>query len=777
MGASGSKTHQAFTVAPAPAPSPVVGDELDVADEATQSPLLVEIMTASTFAELCTATNHAQAVAVPLLPWEDPPPGAPTAAQIHAAVSTWLAARPGDDLYQLAAAAGLEHAAELSPGAVAHWLDPSYHPAAPSKAAIAAKALERHLAKVADGTIADPPASAPADSWAATPGQLLDAHSAVTAALGAMPAPAATHHWYKPPPPNPAPLTALLAAEQNLATAHCPELAAQHAAACAAAKAAVDAAIDNHPAAARQLVHAGVDAGDIEQATARTLPPADVLALGRATTPAATAADLHATVEARTVQLATELAAHDAVDGLGAGPLDAASIGAFAVNAATYRSARSEVSAWRATAAIPASAPTFVGDDQLAASFRAAAKSTPIGELRAGTIAMGLDKTAAATASRAQLQNWALGAWHPHHNQTAIAAAMTPTPATPPAAPPAPVTTTHGNVSTSSASSGPTAPSGSGLTAGSGRWHAKHAQLVAGLKHHAATLNDLPARPDPAAVAAWTFTAGPALSLGGMHTKSVHTAPDGSTWMFKPDKLGGARATAEASANLILHRVGIPTIPVYERRLGHQPGTIQPLMIGASQLPASPSAWSQADVDAIVRYHAGAWVVGEHDAKHDNLLRTPSGGLVPIDLGQAFKFYGRDKLSATYHPNASYGSTPPVWHQLYEAHRSGGLAPGVTIRPHVAVPVIRAFEAMPDTELASLLRPTATAGAANPAIHWRDTMAARAAAAGHPNPNPAQIADAFIAHGLERKHGLRAGFASLFAAEKIVGADILTKTT
>jgi len=228
---------------------------------------------------------------------------------------------------------------------------------------------------------------------------------------------------------------------------------------------------------------------------------------------------------------------------------------------------------------------------------------------------------------------------------------------------------------------------------------------------------------------------------------------------------------------LALHRAGIPTIPVYERRLGNQTGTVQPLLTGATQLSSSPSAWSQADVDAIVRYHTAAWVIGDHDAKHDNLLRTPGGGLVPIDHGQAFKFYGRDKLSASYHPNGSYGASPPVWHQLYEAHRTGGLAPGVTIRPHVAVPVIKAFESIPDAEFVSLLRRTATAGAATAAIHWRDAMTARATAAGHSNPTAGQVADAFIAHGLERKHGLRASFASFLAGEKIAGADILTKTS
>src|SRR5699024_12240809 len=120
---------------------------------------------------------------------------------------------------------------------------------------------------------------------------------------------------------------------------------------------------------------------------------------------------------------------------------------------------------------------------------------------------------------------------------------------------------------------------------------------------------DLPARPDPAQVASWSFGSGPTMSLGGAHTKSIHTAPDGSHWMFKPDKHGGARATADVTANTILHRVGIPTVPVYQRKLGNKPGTIQPLVTGATPIPDKPDQWSQADVVAIARYHAAAWVV------------------------------------------------------------------------------------------------------------------------------------------------------------------------
>jgi hypothetical protein len=84
------------------------------------------------------------------------------------------------------------------------------------------------------------------------------------------------------------------------------------------------------------------------------------------------------------------------------------------------------------------------------------------------------------------------------------------------------------------------------------------------------------------------------------------------------------------------------------------------------------------------------------------------------------------------------------------------------------------FETMPDHEFAGLLAPTATAGATNTASHWRDTMTKRAAKT-QPNPTAADVAAAFVAHGLERKHGLRTAFVSLFTGAGI-GASLLTKT-
>jgi hypothetical protein len=177
------------------------------------------------------------------------------------------------------------------------------------------------------------------------------------------------------------------------------------------------------------------------------------------------------------------------------------------------------------------------------------------------------------------------------------------------------------------------------------------------------------------------------------------------------------------------------------------------------------SSWSQADVDAMVRYHVGSWAIGDHDAKPDNILRTPGGGLVPIDHGQAFKFYGHDKLDSTYHPNGQFGAGRPVYNQAYEAAKKGSLAPGVRVRPEASLPVIAALEAVPDTQYRALLHETAHQGAKQK-VSWYDAMRSRAAKA-HSDlaPSDTQVADAFLDYACERKNRLRADFAEFFTRE------------
>ena len=138
-----------------------------------------------------------------------------------------------------------------------------------------------------------------------------------------------------------------------------------------------------------------------------------------------------------------------------------------------------------------------------------------------------------------------------------------------------------------------------------------------------------------------------------MHTKTLHTDPDGGAWLHKPDKTGGARAHAEAAAATLHNLAGVRTPPVYVRDVDGKAGALQPWVAGASQLDADPADWSQADVDQLVRFHVAAWACSDHDGNAGNILRTPGGGLAPIDHGQAFRYFGDDRLALDYDPNSS----------------------------------------------------------------------------------------------------------------------------
>jgi len=299
------------------------------------------------------------------------------------------------------------------------------------------------------------------------------------------------------------------------------------------------------------------------------------------------------------------------------------------------------------------------------------------------------------------------------------------------------------------------------------------------LRHHAASVTALPAFTD-SDVDTWTWTPAPAQSLGGAHRKQLYHGPAGSTWMFKPDEgAGGARAHAEVAANTVYSAVGIPAVAARVTKINGAVGCVQPMLSGSSNLSSDPSSWSQSDVDAIVRYHVGAWAVGDHDGKPDNMLRTASGGVVPVDAGQAFKFFGRDRLSTGYAPNAGHGVGQAVFHQAYKAAHHGQLGPGVKIRAAAAIPVLSAFHAIPDSQYRAMLHTTAHHGVRSN-VHWVTPMREAAATRLHkpaPDVTADDIADQFLRTALARKHALRADFAAFFADLDPAGAHQLPQVT
>jgi hypothetical protein len=821
MGGGGKKAHESYVVAPAAAGVPEGLDAVSEADiEALEgSGPAAEALTGYE-AALAKATEAAHGGAEPAEAYQALSDAVGEAkAELQSAADTglppqlvaehqkaltgvtkeYLGSLDPAELQSLAAAQGFEHptlvglnTASGGTHPLVHWLDPAYGPESPSKLAIQAKAAERYGALAAGETVgghtlADvhaaeahlgPGPPEPPGSWKASPADVVSAQAALSDALVAL-----TPNGYG----GDSGIGAVVAAENHLATASCPELGPGLDAAKGAGKAAVDKAtatmtskLSGDVGALAEAAHAD---GSITSGELKYLSHVQQLALLRASTAPTERKGLMAVAAEREAQVAKLASLKEAYQGQlpggHIGLVGTDGLSEFASTAGAYLKTRQAVASWghtvHANGAVVALAGQLWGPntaaEALTTEFRGWAKSQKLADLRAVATSMGL--SSGAGASRAQVQNFIAARWDPSIDKLKIEAAVAsksatkvPAAATPSAvAAPSPAATKPA-AAPASPLAGPPSPKS---------FAAKHLAIVESLKAHQAIVADVPARLPASEVASWSFGAAKAANLGGGHTKSLHAAPDGSMWMFKPDKTGGgARAHAEAAASEVFSQVGVPSVPVYSRSIGGEPGSIQPLVSGATNLSGDPKSWSQADVDGIVRYHVAAWAVGDHDGNPQNIIRTPSGGMCPVDQGQAFKFYGSDRLDTGYHPNSSYGSVP-VFHQAYQAAQAGQLATGVTVRPEAALPTIKAFERLSDASYRAMLGPVATEGVAN-GVHWVPAMRKAAQKRlGKTAVSNAEVAEEFLHTAVERKNGLRASFAKFYGGLGFGGAAKIEK--
>ncbi|MEV8099108.1 hypothetical protein [Kitasatospora sp. NPDC085879] len=747
--------------------------------------------------------------------------------EIKAASLAYLAALPAEELGQIAAAKGFEHPALVGLSGkgqhpLVHWLDPAYDPDIKSKAAIQAAAHKRYQQLLAGETyggltLADvhqlegTPMPYSGGGWQATPEQVQQAQAAFAAAMAGLPA--------KPVDVNGEQLAALLKAERHLAGAECPEMGDELQAAKAKAHQDVDAYLDKAWVKAHNTQLAAkdaIDAGLITEQEAGLVTGHQLVKLIRPNTDAATLDLVKEGIAKRQAQLGaldTAMSGHLQIGKDTTGALTLAPLGKgtpeqhgeavktaaeWAASTGKLYDAQMTVKAWAGHMALPPADLTaqhpgldkdnFVNPYKETEAFNAWAKQQKLAHLR--EVAEELGMTAAGKASRAHVQKFITGHLHPGLDPSQVnfaaeqaekkKAAKAAQAAAAPPAPTAPAAPSVAAPATSPTGTGPTltgaptkpvpkpvGPKPATPAAPKGAFAAKNKALVAALQMAGANASDLPKRVESTQVEAMSFGPAQSAALGGAHSKTLHQGPDGGMWLFKPDKqAGGARAAAEAAASHALDLGGVPSVPVYQKTIGGQPGCIQPMVKGAKTLGGSPSSWTQGQVDSIVRYHVGAWLVGDHDGHAQNMLETPSGGLVNIDRGQAFKFFGQDKLDLGYAPNSGYGSVP-VQQQLYSAFMGGSLAAGVKVNPAVAHPVIKSFEAIPDAQWRAVLHDTAHQGA-KAGLHWVPKMRARAAKQ-HGIPSAqvthTQIAEAFLDHACERKATLRGDFADFFTKQ------------
>jgi hypothetical protein len=162
--------------------------------------------------------------------------------------------------------------------------------------------------------------------------------------------------------------------------------------------------------------------------------------------------------------------------------------------------------------------------------------------------------------------------------------------------------------------------------------------------------------------------------LGGMHSKTVWADQNGNEWMakaFPNDPNSKARINAEHAANAIgvLHGYGNP-----ETRTMSLEGTysyVQHLKPASGDFTGkSPATMNIETLSQAMEEHVLDWLTSNHDTHPQNMLLAENGkDVIGIDKGQAWKFFGMDKLQHGYLP---LGNPQQVWYdEFYSALKNG----------------------------------------------------------------------------------------------------------
>ena len=167
---------------------------------------------------------------------------------------------------------------------------------------------------------------------------------------------------------------------------------------------------------------------------------------------------------------------------------------------------------------------------------------------------------------------------------------------------------------------------------------------------------------------------------GGAHRKWHFTDEEGSDWMLKHgDRF---RGEGELAAHKIAHEAGFD---VAEARVSTQTiggrsetGFMQKMYRKddikgeLSDVMTGPRTFRGMDDDIarqVQEHQVLDWLVGNHDAHTQNFLVMADGRVIGIDKGQAFKLYGKDKLSHEFTHRDNFGTN--AYNTMWDDYRAG----------------------------------------------------------------------------------------------------------
>ncbi len=159
----------------------------------------------------------------------------------------------------------------------------------------------------------------------------------------------------------------------------------------------------------------------------------------------------------------------------------------------------------------------------------------------------------------------------------------------------------------------------------------------------------------------------------GSHGNWLFRAPDGRAFVFKKGDLVICRAeeAADRISRLILGQGKAPAVKHVE--LDGVSGVLLEWLDGEvlNQTGHSdpPTKALQDNFDEVVAHHMVDWLVSNHDGHAGNFLLNKDG-MVAFDKGQAWKWYGEDKLDPNYKgTNHSW----PIYHKFWLEFAAGNI--------------------------------------------------------------------------------------------------------
>lgn len=247
----------------------------------------------------------------------------------------------------------------------------------------------------------------------------------------------------------------------------------------------------------------------------------------------------------------------------------------------------------------------------------------------------------------------------------------------------------------------------------------------------------------------------------GTHHGKIYKDSKGNTWLFKAAPSGFSAAAEVDLATAKLHSLaGFQTPITGIVKLNGQTGSLQKIYPDVSE-PfdyAMNGHFTAHEAFSIQAEHAFDWLTANHDAHAKNLLKDPSGEFIGIDKGQAFKYFGADKLDWNFQPNEH----PQAALQLYKQYASGKDVPISDPSKGELAKSIAQIQAIPDDQYRAILRPYAESAARSGKL-----------AIGGPSylgmgkvPFQANDVEAFLDAAVARKHALNTDLKAFYDKAK-----------